>query len=179
MQSSSARNISHDYQLIASRALNTHVLGEHVAPHWGLGRLLRWVAPIPSSPLKKPEGIEKSKAMLRSVGLYKVQGDAVQAVMGGIFHQFVSLGSAWPVHLFDWLRFCRAAQSRIGCSIHACCQEFCYPDERMGSWMSSTKTLLLPVSVWVGRRERYTGQGHVHRWQRAGDTVTNGSLHMW
>jgi len=88
LQSSSARQPSHDYDLITSRTLNSHVLGEHVAPHWGLGRVLRWVAPIPSTPLKKPAGIEKGKEILRSVGLYKVQGDAVQAVMGGIFHQF-------------------------------------------------------------------------------------------
>lgn len=27
----------------------------------------------------------------QSVGLHKVQGEAVQAVMGGIFHQFVCL----------------------------------------------------------------------------------------
>jgi len=88
LQSSSALQPSHDFELIASRALNTHVLGEYVAPRWGLGQVLRWVAPIPSSPLKKPDGVQKGQQILRSVGLYKVQGDAVQAVMGGIFHQF-------------------------------------------------------------------------------------------
>ena len=40
--------------------LETHALGEFVAPHWGLGRVMRW------SPV---ETTEEST----SVGLYKVQ----------------------------------------------------------------------------------------------------------
>ena len=31
--------------------------------------------------------------IVRGVGLYKVMGEAVQAVVGGVYHQFVSRGS--------------------------------------------------------------------------------------
>jgi len=82
--------------MIADRTLNTYVLGEHVAPLWSLGKVLKWV-PVPSVPLSKTaiqeEGLANTVARLgpeasRSVGLYKVQGMAVEALVGGIFHQF-------------------------------------------------------------------------------------------
>ena len=97
LQSSPALKHTHDLEHIASRTLNTHVLGEHVAPSWGLGRILRWTPPLPAKTLMlASDGTGEEKAnvgALRSVGLYKVQGETVQAVMGGIFHQFVS----WPL----------------------------------------------------------------------------------
>jgi hypothetical protein len=73
---------------IAYRTLHTYALGEHVGSKWGLGRSLQWVPAIAR------EAREQVKAQpdspdLRKVGLYKVQGDAVTAVMGGIFFQFV------------------------------------------------------------------------------------------
>jgi len=84
----------HDIELITERALNTYVLGEHVAPRWGLGRVLKWTPrnvhllgmdiedDDPRELLKLP----KEKGW--SVGMYKVQGKAVEAVVGGVFHQF-------------------------------------------------------------------------------------------
>ena len=38
----------------------------------------------------KEEGVLTAIESTKSIGLYKVQGEAVQAVIGGIFHQFVS-----------------------------------------------------------------------------------------
>ena len=61
--------------------MNTHALGEHVAPHWRLQDVMRWVLPRAGEP--GPDG--------RTAGLHKVAGTTVEAVVGGILHQFVSL----------------------------------------------------------------------------------------
>jgi len=81
---------SHNYELIAERTLNTYILGEHVAPKWELGRVLKW-SPVKVDPEVDSADGDFSKLspnVTRSVGLYKVQGSAVEAVMGGIYHQF-------------------------------------------------------------------------------------------
>lgn len=103
-----ARNQNqHDYEYLSSRALNTYLLGEHVAPRWSLGRILRWTPTVSQDVLLAHKNIKKSSAkakqfadaelenaltgnpgIVRSVGLYKVMGDAVQSVMGGVYHQF-------------------------------------------------------------------------------------------
>lgn len=108
LHSSPASDITHDYELIAARTLNTYGLGQYVAPKWHLGRVLRWqptIGPranfnfdIKSRPGRSgndvdPELTAALKAypqVVRSVGLYKVMGEAVQAVVGGTYHQFVS-----------------------------------------------------------------------------------------
>lgn len=86
LTSSPALKPTHDMDAIISRTLNTYVLGEHIGSKWGLGRALRWTPTVPAHKLKPNED---QQALLRNVGLYKVQGDAVAAVMGGIFYQFV------------------------------------------------------------------------------------------
>ncbi|KAF7349172.1 RNase III domain-containing protein [Mycena sanguinolenta] len=78
---------SHDLQEIASRVLNTYFLGEHIGSKWGLGRVMRWTPTIAASMLSNESRADKAK-LLKDVGLYKVQGDAVGAVMGAIFQQF-------------------------------------------------------------------------------------------
>ncbi len=90
LQSSASLLPEHDYDLIIERALNTHVLGEFVGPKWDLGRVLRWT-PVLSQKMNPKEFPTLGPAVSRSVGLYKVEGSAVEATMGGIFHQFVSL----------------------------------------------------------------------------------------
>lgn len=91
---STSPNLSekHDLEEICSRALNSYILGEHVGPIWGLGRMLRWTPALPTERLKAMEIREGGESLLRNttVGLYKIQGDAVYSVMGGIFYQFVS-----------------------------------------------------------------------------------------
>lgn len=81
---------SHDLEDIASRALNSYVLGEHIGSQWGLGRILRWTPTVSRDNLDK---VSSNPTVLRSAGLYKVQGDTVAAVLGGIFYQFVSQSS--------------------------------------------------------------------------------------
>ncbi|KAG1832034.1 hypothetical protein EV424DRAFT_1525462 [Suillus variegatus] len=101
-----ARNQNqHDYEYLSSRALNTYLLGEHVAPRWSLGRVLRWTPTVSQDVLLAHKNVKKSSAkqpadvelenaltrnpgIVRSVGLYKVMGEAVQSVMGGVYHQF-------------------------------------------------------------------------------------------
>lgn len=75
---------SDDVEAIVSRTLNTYVLGEHIGSRWGLGRVMRWTPTLKADRVK-----DADVALLKGAGLYKVQGDAVAAVIGGIFEQFV------------------------------------------------------------------------------------------
>ena len=70
-----------------SSTLNTNILGEYVGPEWGVGRVIRWQ---PAAPAHKLVDIDKEVDVRRQVGLYKVQGEAVEAILGGIYFQFVS-----------------------------------------------------------------------------------------
>ncbi|KIM86892.1 hypothetical protein PILCRDRAFT_815332 [Piloderma croceum F 1598] len=105
LHSSPASDSTHDYELIASRALNTYGLGQYVAPKWHLGRILRWHPTIKPGTFKyDPKNMGKTSAddvdpelavalrshpqVIKSVGLYKVMGEAVQAIVGGAYHQF-------------------------------------------------------------------------------------------
>ncbi|KAJ3810127.1 ribonuclease-III-like-domain-containing protein, partial [Lentinula aff. lateritia] len=74
---------SDDLEAIVAQTLNTYVLGEHLGSKWGLGRVMRW-----TPTLKVDKSKDASPTLLKGVGLYKVQGDAVAAVIGGIFEQF-------------------------------------------------------------------------------------------
>jgi len=78
----------HDHSRIAARVLNTHTLGEHVAPHWRLQEVMRWVPPRAGDPVF--DG--------RAAGIHKVAGTAVEAVVGGALHQFVSRGHFFALH---------------------------------------------------------------------------------
>ncbi|PPR04270.1 hypothetical protein CVT26_004060, partial [Gymnopilus dilepis] len=75
----------HDIEQIASSTLHTNLLGEHVAHTWGVGQVLVWA---PSAPAEKLAGGKTSKELLRTAGLYKVQGEAVQAIVGGVYQQY-------------------------------------------------------------------------------------------
>lgn len=107
LHSSSACDPSHDHDFIVERTLNTYALGQYVAPHMYLGRIVRWhptVNPEISARAQfkyadvtkgarevDPEltaAIQSHPTVMRSVGLYKVMGEAVQALMGGTYHQF-------------------------------------------------------------------------------------------
>ena len=111
LASSPAADPSHDFEEITARALNTYALGQHVAPKFQLSRVLRWQPAVNSSIITRPDvqlkydpipekGTEKDAELalalqahpmlLKSVGLYKVMGEAVQAIVGGTYHQFVS-----------------------------------------------------------------------------------------
>ncbi|KAI0922725.1 hypothetical protein AcV5_009622 [Taiwanofungus camphoratus] len=104
LHASPALRPAHAYDLVAARALNTYVLGEHVAPRWSLGTVVKW-SPARPAPLaaaagrgaRMSEEQEQEHAGIlarlgrdtsRSVGLFKVQGTTVEAVVGGVFHQF-------------------------------------------------------------------------------------------
>jgi hypothetical protein len=76
----------HDHSRIAARVLNTHSLGEYVDPHWRLQDVMRWVPPRAGQ-----LGLDG-----RASGLHKIAGTMVEAVVGGVFHQFVSLISCFP-----------------------------------------------------------------------------------
>lgn len=76
----------HHFDLILERTLDTHTLGEFVAPKWNIGRIMRWTPVLSTGvPTTRPDEAP------RSVGLYKVQGSTVEAIMGGIYHQFVRI----------------------------------------------------------------------------------------
>jgi Ribonuclease-III-like len=83
----------HDHARIADRVLNTHSLGEHVAPHWRLLDVMRWVSPLAGQP-----GLDG-----REAGQYKVAGTTVEAIVGGILHQFVRLLACFKFALLSEL----------------------------------------------------------------------------
>jgi len=85
LHSSSALHPSTDVDAIMSSTLNTNILGEYVGPEWGVGRVIRWQ---PAAPAHKLADMDKQKDIRRQVGLYKVQGEAVEAILGGIYFQF-------------------------------------------------------------------------------------------
>ncbi|KAF5343507.1 hypothetical protein D9756_011601 [Leucocoprinus leucothites] len=71
--------------------LHTYTVGHHVGSKWGLGRVMRWVPTVSKEKLDGPlisDAPVGKDELLKSVGLYKVQGDAVAAVMGAIYEQF-------------------------------------------------------------------------------------------
>ena len=97
IHSSPALQPDHDYEKILAHALNTYTLGEHVAPHWEIGKVLKW-RPMNVGNMSKPLGPEVEVPTplanvqgrnARSIGMYKVHGTTVEAVVGGVFHQFV------------------------------------------------------------------------------------------
>ncbi|KAH9050947.1 hypothetical protein EDB83DRAFT_2522402 [Lactarius deliciosus] len=69
----------HDHARIVAHVLNTHTLGQHVAPRWKLQEVMRWVPPRAGDSVL--DG--------RMAGVYKVAGTTVEAVVGGVLHQFV------------------------------------------------------------------------------------------
>ena len=119
LNSSSALKQTHDLDAILNRTVNSYILGEHVGSSWGLGRALRWTPSIPAS---QALSITKGgRRLLKGVGFYKIQGDTVAAVVGGIYHQFVSLVSQFTLkfHLRGRIaeRINRELPSRSVCSI--------------------------------------------------------------
>lgn len=88
LQSSPELSPKHDLEEIASSTLHTNLLGEHVGHEWGVGQVLVWQ---PAAPQKLLNGERTELSVLRSAGLYKVQGEAVQAIMGAIYQQYVCL----------------------------------------------------------------------------------------
>ena len=75
-------NSGADYAKTSSNALNTYTLGEHVGREWGIGKVLKWKSMV------DPQMIEKG-ADNGHVGLHKVLGTTVEAIVGGVYHQFV------------------------------------------------------------------------------------------
>ena len=79
LDSSPSLRQDHEFDHIAGYTLNTYLLGEHVATAWSLGEALKW-SPAPNAAI----GVSS-----KNVGLYKVLGGAVEAIVGGVNHQFV------------------------------------------------------------------------------------------
>lgn len=84
-------NESFDYQHLAEKALNTYTLGEFVGPKWGLPSVMKWRPVGLDEKFNVRDALNLGHDVSRSIGLYKVSGTTVEAVVGGIFHQFVSL----------------------------------------------------------------------------------------
>jgi hypothetical protein len=92
-----------DLEAAMNATLNTYVLGEHVASIWGLYPMVLWTPTLPRNMKahdpETPEEAERDAMkglidgfrprVLTSSGLYKVQGEAVQAIVGAAYHQFV------------------------------------------------------------------------------------------
>lgn len=90
---SSSPETTHDYNHLMERALNTYVLGEHVGPQWQLGKVMKWAPATPNASLANDPTsvVHLGKEATRSIGLYKVEGTAVEALVGGVYYHFVSI----------------------------------------------------------------------------------------
>ncbi|KAH8813752.1 hypothetical protein DL96DRAFT_1821003 [Flagelloscypha sp. PMI_526] len=82
----------HDLDHIVSRALDARVLGEVLGvQRWGLAVAMRWTPSVPKALVdtaRAKGGKSAVQSLLAQRGLYRVSGDAVEAVMGGIWKQF-------------------------------------------------------------------------------------------
>ncbi|KXN82775.1 hypothetical protein AN958_02214, partial [Leucoagaricus sp. SymC.cos] len=81
----------HDFRFITMWTLSPYTVGQQVGSKWGLGRVMRWVPSVNKEKLNEPLLGDKPSdkhELLRGVGLYRVQGDAVAAVIGAIYEQF-------------------------------------------------------------------------------------------
>ncbi len=101
IHSSPALRPDHDYEKFILHALNTYTLGELVAPKWELGKATKW-KPMNVGNLSRPLGpdddgpspfVDVKGDNARSIGMYKVHGTTVEAVVGGVFHEFVRVSS--------------------------------------------------------------------------------------
>ena len=84
LHSCPSTNSGADYEKIVSNVLNTYTLGEHVGREWGIGKVLKWKSMTDPQMLAK--GVDSAR-----VGLHKVLGTTVEAIVGGVYHQFVRL----------------------------------------------------------------------------------------
>ena len=84
-------NSGADYANITSNALNTYTLGEHVGREWGIGKVLKWKSMV--DPQMVAKGTDNGY-----VGLHKVLGTTVEAIVGGVYHQFVRLPFSLTYH---------------------------------------------------------------------------------
>ncbi|KAI0094939.1 ribonuclease-III-like-domain-containing protein [Irpex rosettiformis] len=81
-------NEGFDYELMTERALNTYTLGEYVGPKWGLPSVMKWRPVGLDEKFDVRDALRLGREASRSIGLYKVAGTTVEAVVGGVFHQF-------------------------------------------------------------------------------------------
>jgi hypothetical protein len=88
LQSSPNLSTMDSTEEIASNTLHTNLIGEHVGHAWGVGRVMVWQ---PSIRTNSRAGGSIPSESLRSAGLYKVQGETVQAIVGAIYQQHVGL----------------------------------------------------------------------------------------
>ncbi|KAF9004692.1 hypothetical protein BDQ17DRAFT_1354503 [Cyathus striatus] len=71
----------HDLEHIIAQTMSSPVLGQHIGSNWGLGQVIKWSPAV-------PKGMQGKKKELVGAGLWKVQGEAVSAVLGGVYWQY-------------------------------------------------------------------------------------------
>ena len=165
VHSSPALQPDHDYEKIAERALNSYALGEHVAPHWDLGRVLKW-RPMNVGNMSKPLGpdvdvpdplLNAHGSQARSIGMYKVYGTTVEAVVGGVLHQFVRTVVCSTTSLYSPELYCyRVVPSRTDYSTLAFYRTFAFPAPSVGYMLDTTSMLWKFVSAWAALRHPYS-----------------------
>jgi len=68
-----------DFEELTENVLDSRPLGRYVGETWGIGDVMRWTS--------AKNGLATNAAAIKA-GRRKVQGTAVEATIGGIFHQF-------------------------------------------------------------------------------------------
>ncbi|KAF8327259.1 ribonuclease-III-like-domain-containing protein [Cantharellus anzutake] len=78
-----------NFQELTENVLDTHTLGRHVGNEWGIGKVMRWTS-AKNHLASNPGAVH--------AGRIKVQGTAVEATVGGIFHQFGGVAAYVAFH---------------------------------------------------------------------------------
>ncbi|KAI0348377.1 hypothetical protein BDW22DRAFT_1366032 [Trametopsis cervina] len=88
LNSSPDAGIAHSYETIVEKTLNTYILGEFVAPKWGLPPIMKWRPIGLDSRIDRRDAHKLGREAAFSIGLYKASGTAVEALVGGVFHHY-------------------------------------------------------------------------------------------
>jgi len=144
-------NSGADYSNIASNALNTYTLGEHVGREWRIGRVLRWKYMV--DPQMISRGMDN-----RHVGLHKVLGTTVEAIVGGVYHQFVRLPFSSPLYrCTEPFSFPRLVGSRRSPQVLPHPSPSSHPPERH----ASRRSRRIPLTSYATLQEREWRRKHL------------------
>ena len=89
LQSIPPTNFAFNIEEISYRVLYTNLLGEQVGTAWDLSKVMLWTPALPGNKKWEEKQRHSNNLTPSRSGLYKIQGVTVEAIMGGIFHQFV------------------------------------------------------------------------------------------
>jgi len=129
-----------DFEELAEKILDTHVLGTIVGEPWQLEGIMRW------TDAKNPND---STGTL-SVGMRKVRGATVEAIIGGIFHQFGGVAAKIAFHTRVLPFLVPVMPESLGPRVEEACTQLGGREAslRPGSVVDTPQRTEPPISTW-------------------------------